>query len=65
MHEGLTKTEIELMIEEKVHEMIKQNLEIHINKTHEYGMDVDDCAVEVEIWYGDDKIDTDCVTVKG
>jgi hypothetical protein len=64
MNDYLSKTKIELLIEDKVHEMIKQNLEIHINKRHEYGMAMDDCAVEVEIWYGDDKIDTDFVTVK-
>ena len=59
----MDKTDVELLIEEKLFELLKQNLEVHITKSHEYGMAYDDAAVEVEIWYGDTKIDSDCVTV--
>ncbi|CAH9012490.1 hypothetical protein VP277E431_P0036 [Vibrio phage 277E43-1] len=65
MCDCLTKTEIELIIEDKVHELINQNLEVIINKTQEYSMGMDECGIDVEIWYGDTKVDSDCVTVKG
>lgn len=63
-NEVLDKVDVELMIEELLPKLLEQNLEVHINKTQEYGIDPDDCQVEVEIWYGDQKIDSDCVTVK-
>lgn len=64
MCDCLTKTEIELMIEDKIHELIKENVTIEISRDYDYGLLPDQMKLEVEIWYGNEKIDSDYVTVK-
>lgn len=63
--EILDKVDVELLIEDLLPKLLEQNLEVHITKTREMDMCLDEWDVEVEIWYGDTKIDSDCVTVKG
>ena len=63
MSNCLTKTEIELIIEDKIYELIKDNVTIEVSRDHHYDLPPDQMKLEVEIWYGDEKIDSDYVAV--
>lgn len=61
--ELLTKTDVEMIVEDKIYELIKEHVTVEISR--EYSPDVlpHQKVIGVEIWYGNEKIDSDFVVV--
>jgi len=61
--ELLTKTDVEMIVEDKIYELIKENVEVVISREHCYDLPNDQMKLEIEIWYGNEKIDSGFVAV--
>lgn len=61
--ELLTTIEVEQIVEDKIYQLIKENVTVEISR--EYSPDVlpHQKVISVEIWYGSEKIDSDFVVV--
>lgn len=63
MQEILDKTDVEMIVDDRIFEIIKNNLTIEVSKGHDYSLPFDQQKLEVEVWFGGEKIDSDWVEV--